>query len=129
MNIHDIAEHRRWTLPNSSPAGGEITIAGWDFGGRGELALLHHANGMCAATWALVAAGLTEHFRVVAIDARGHGDSQHLSVPDDYAWHFFANDLVALVDALRAETGAGRVALGLGSLTATARAQRQPVMR
>ena len=29
------AEPRRWTVPNASPAGGDLEIAGWDFGGRG----------------------------------------------------------------------------------------------
>ncbi len=115
MNICDVAEPRRWVLPNSSPTGGEITLAGWDFGGTGELALLHHANGMCAATWALVATELAHDFRVIAVDARGHGDSDHLTVPDDYAWRYFADDLTALAGVLCEETGRGRVALGLGS--------------
>ncbi len=128
MNIRDVAEPRRWVLPNSSPAGGEITLAGWDFGGTGELALLHHANGMCAATWALVALELTQRFRVIAVDARGHGDSDHLTVPDDYAWRYFAEDLASLAVTLRAEMGLERIALGLGSsfggiITATAEAK------
>ena len=74
-----------WVVPNASPAGGNIELAGWDFGGHGRpLALLHHANGMCGAVWAPLARALTAHYHVVAIDARGHGASHHLSVPDDY---------------------------------------------
>ena len=50
-----------------------VEIATLDFGGRGPLALLHHANGFCAAVWAPVAKALTRHYRVIAMDARGHG--------------------------------------------------------
>ena len=38
-------------------SGVEIRVLDW--GGQGPLALLHHANGFCAATWGLVAARLT----------------------------------------------------------------------
>ena len=37
--------------------------------------LRHHANGFCAATWGLVAERLTPRWQVLAVDARGHGDS------------------------------------------------------
>ena len=50
-----------------------VEIATLDFGGSGPLALLHHANGFCAAVWAPVATALTRHYRVIAMDARGHG--------------------------------------------------------
>ncbi len=115
MNIRNVAEQRRFRLPNTSPAGGEIELAVWDFGGDGPPALLHHANGMCAATWGLVAVSLAADYRVFALDARGHGDSMHLSVPDDYAWSFYVDDLVALARELLAASGAEQFALGLGS--------------
>ena len=115
INLRHIASPRRWRVANPSPRRGEIEIAGWDFGGEGPLALLHHANGMCAATWALVAKSLTDRFRVVAVDARGHGDSEHLRVPQDYDWRFFVSDLAAVAAELLKETGQPRVGLGLGS--------------
>ena len=70
---------------------------------------------MCAATWGLVARALTRDYRVVAIDARGHGDSAHLSVPEDYSWEYFVSDLSQVARQLLAETGESSVALGLGS--------------
>lgn len=115
MNIRTVAEPRRWRVPNTSPNGSELTIAGWDFGGSGPLAVLHHANGMCAATWALVATELTRKYRVMAIDARGHGDSEHLTVPDDYAWRYFVEDLLAVTEQMLVEVEADKVALGVGS--------------
>ena len=77
---------RRWRIedPFASQKGvangtasgdASIEIAGLDWGGDGPIALLNHANGFCAATWGLVAGKLCERFRVVGIDARGHGDS------------------------------------------------------
>ncbi len=115
MELTSYATPRRWQVDNPSPSGATIEIAGWDFGGEGPLALLHHANGMCAATWGLVARALTRDYRVVAIDARGHGDSAHLSVPEDYSWEYFVSDLSQVARQLLAETGESSVALGLGS--------------
>lgn len=87
-----------------------------DFGGGGPLALLHHANGFCAALWEPIALALVPHYRVLAVDARGHGDS---SVPDPagegaYHWDQFIDDLIALVDHLAAEGLGQRVAYGIG---------------
>ena len=108
-----------------------IEIALLDFGGRGPLALLHHATGFCAGTWGLVAEGLRERFHVVALDARGHGDSSKPRVAEAYRWECFADDLEAVALALAAEHG-GRVALGIGhSFGGTATlcaAARQPAL-
>lgn len=134
MELRSMATARRWRVANPSPRGGEIQIAGWDFGGDGPIALLHHANGMCAATWALVAMGLRDTCRVIAIDARGHGDSEHLQVPEDYAWHYFVSDLCAVAEQVLEETGAPAIELGLGSsfggiITAGAEAARPGLYR
>ncbi len=88
----------------------ELSLLDW--GGDGPLALLHHANGFCAAVWGPVAEGLSARFRVVALDARGHGDSSRPESPDAYLWPHFGRDLAALADVLSAE--AGPVAVGLG---------------
>ena len=113
--MHDIAAPCRWQLENRSPAAGTIEIAGWDFGGAGPLALLHHANGMCGALWAKVAVPLSSHFRVIAVDARGHGDSGHPSGAENYDWHYFVEDLVQVAQQILADTGQSQIALGLGS--------------
>lgn len=94
----------------------QITLSGIDFGGSGPIALLSHANGFCAATWQFVAERLTQHFHVVAMDARGHGDSEARPVPDGYAtWEYFIDDLTAVARALVAESGQPRITLGVGS--------------
>ncbi|MDH3214424.1 MAG: alpha/beta hydrolase [Myxococcales bacterium] len=91
-----------------------LEIALLDWGGSGPPALLHHANGFCAATWALVAAGLRRHFRVVAMDARGHGDSSKPADAASYRWEHFARDAGEVAAILAAEHADGRIALGLG---------------
>lgn len=93
------------------PARG-VTLSLLDWGGEGPLALLHHANGYCAALWAPVAERLRERFRVVALDARGHGASSKPAAGDAYLWPEFGLDLAALAEVLAAE--AGPVALGVG---------------
>jgi pimeloyl-ACP methyl ester carboxylesterase len=90
-----------------------VEIALLDWGGTGPLALFHHANGFCAATLDLVARPLRQHFRVIGMDARGHGDSSRPSGADAYQWREFGADLAAVARTLAAELG-GRIALGLG---------------
>ena len=99
---------RRFTVAQ----GPAIEISALDWGGEKPLALLHHANGMCAATWTLVAEALMSDYRVVAIDARGHGDS---TSPGRYPMHAFVDDLAAVARALLAETRYPRIAFGIGS--------------
>jgi pimeloyl-ACP methyl ester carboxylesterase len=93
------------------PARG-VTLSVLDWGGRGPLALLHHANGYCAALWAPVAERLRDRFRVMALDARGHGESSKPPPGDAYLWPEFGSDLAALAEVLAAD--AGRVAVGVG---------------
>ncbi len=92
-----------------------IEIAALDWGGDAPIALLHHANGMCAATWTLVAEALANDYRVVAIDARGHGDSSAPAAPEGYPMHAFVADLIAVARALLTETGHARIAYGIGN--------------
>jgi len=102
-------ERRRITL---APSGIEIALLDW--GGDGPIALLHHANGFCAATWALVAERLRPHFRVIAMDARGHGDSSRPEGESAYAWPNFGRDAAAVAGRLADELRRPRIALGLG---------------
>jgi pimeloyl-ACP methyl ester carboxylesterase len=90
-----------------------VELALLDFGGTGPLALAHHANGFCKGTWAEVAALLRGRVRLVALDARGHGDSSQPEAPAAYAWREFAADFAALAARLLAESGAP-LALGIG---------------
>jgi pimeloyl-ACP methyl ester carboxylesterase len=106
---------RRFTVRRDSVGKDSFEIAALDWGGAGPLALLHHANGMCAATWTLVAEALAADYRVVAIDARGHGDSSAPPAPAGYPMHAFVDDLAAVARALLAESGQARIAYGVGN--------------
>jgi pimeloyl-ACP methyl ester carboxylesterase len=101
------AERRTLALPERG-----VELALLDWGGRGPLALLHHATGFCKGVWAPIAGALSSRFRVIALDARGHGDSSQLEGAAAYAWPEFARDLAAAAEALAAQHGP--VALGMG---------------
>lgn len=105
--LHDV-ERRRIALPERG-----VEIALIDFGGSGPPLLAHHANGFCAALWAPVAERLRERFHVLAMDARGHGDSTKPEDPGAYAWSAFTADLGAVADRLVAEAGRP-LSVGLG---------------
>lgn len=107
--ILDRAERRSLVLRER-----DVEIGLLDWGGDGPLALLHHANGFCKGVWGLVADALRARFRVVAMDARGHGDSSRPDGPDGFGWDAFALDLVAVAERLAAERRDGRVAVGVG---------------
>ena len=106
----------RFTIENTSRPGEEISISGWDFGGAGKpIALLHHANGFCGGTWELVARRLIDQYNVIAIDARGHGDSYAGVVPVDYDWDFFVDDLLSVAKILLMQSQYKIIDLGIGS--------------
>jgi pimeloyl-ACP methyl ester carboxylesterase len=90
-----------------------VEIALLDFGGAGPLALAHHANGFCKGMWAEVAHALRGELRVVAMDARGHGDSSRPEGAQAFAWREFAADLAAVAAELVREAGRP-LALGIG---------------
>lgn len=75
-----------------------VTVALHDLGGNGPPLLLAHATGFHGRVWGPCASHLPE-FHAYAPDLRGHGDSV---VPDatTYAWSGFADDVLAVVDAL-----------------------------
>jgi pimeloyl-ACP methyl ester carboxylesterase len=121
--LSDVLRHR---APGSEP-GIELALIEWP--GSGPPALLHHANGFCAALWAPVAEQLAAHFRVFAVDARGHGDSSKPLGDEAYAWTALARDLGWAADWVLERTGARSIGLGVGhsfggTLTMTAAAAR-----
>ncbi len=94
-----------------------VDIALQDWGGDGPLALLHHANGFCAALWVQVAERLRDRFHVIAMDARGHGDSSMPApgpVAEAFDWMTMAGDVAAVVAELLKESGDRQLELGLG---------------
>jgi pimeloyl-ACP methyl ester carboxylesterase len=96
-------------------AGRGVELAVLDFGGAGPVALCAHANGFCGHLWQPVADLLRGEIRVVAYDARGHGDSSAPAAGPAYEWEELAQDAIALADALRARLGLERFELGVGN--------------
>jgi pimeloyl-ACP methyl ester carboxylesterase len=75
-----------------------------DWGGAGRPILLAHPTGFHGRAWGPVADALTASgHHVRAIDFRGHGDSD--PDPDQYRWHGFGDDVLAVVDEIGAPAG------------------------
>jgi pimeloyl-ACP methyl ester carboxylesterase len=110
--------------PSSEPREGTVASRGfalhyveWGAPAAPPVILLHGITGH-ARTWDTLAEGLAGSWRVLALDQRGHGDSE--PAPDaDYGVGAMADDLGAFADALGLRTFAlvglsmgGRVAMG-----------------
>lgn len=72
-----------------------------DWGGDRPPALLLHATGFLAAVWGPIAEALSQRYRVLAPDQRGHGDSD--KPPTGYHRLDFVADLRAFLEALGLE--------------------------
>lgn len=59
-----------------------------------------HATGMHAGLYARLLAPLADRFNILASDARGHGRSPGGPVGDRVEWDQFADDLLAIIDAV-----------------------------
>jgi pimeloyl-ACP methyl ester carboxylesterase len=106
--------------------GGDVSLRAlhWGEPGRSTLVLLH-GGGANAHWWDHVAPALADAFHVVALDFRGHGDSDY---PEDVYVGAFSDDLDALLDHLEA---ADAVLIGhsMGAHIALDRAARVPGAR
>ena len=67
-------------------------------GGSDHTLLLVHGQGAHAHQWDYIARKLHQQYRVIAIDQRGHGDSDHAG--EGYAASAFASDLAVFAEAL-----------------------------
>jgi lipase len=75
-----------------------LTYFEWGPVGAGApVVLLVHATGFHARCWDQTIAALPDHFRVVAVDMRGHGRSERRG---PYVWDTFGQDLQELVEGL-----------------------------
>jgi pimeloyl-ACP methyl ester carboxylesterase len=84
--------------------------------------VLLHGLGEGARSWRPVMPALSEHFRVHALDLRGHGDSDW---PGSYSFQLMTGDVIAAMD----ELGLGTVTLighSMGGAVALLLAGRQP---
>ncbi len=86
------------TLESKFVQTADVRLHYLEWAGNGPPAVLLHGTGLCAQGWAPIAQALSSRFRVLAMDLRGHGDSdkpQH-----GYDWYKVAGDLPAFIDAL-----------------------------
>lgn len=80
-----------------------LTLNYLDWGNEGAPWLfLVHGNGDHARSWDWTARALRHDFHVVALDLRGHGDSQW-SPDGAYSTAYHLLDLINLIEALKAE--------------------------
>jgi pimeloyl-ACP methyl ester carboxylesterase len=73
-----------------------------DWGGDGPDLLLLHGGALTAHTWDWVCAELSGRYRCIALDLRGHGDSEW-SPAMDYGTEAHVRDVAGLADALGLE--------------------------
>lgn len=86
-------------MPASRAARGPAgPLACWEWPGGDPAALLLHGIGNYGRVWDFVAEGIGGRLRLVAPDARGHGDS--VAPADGYIPEDFVADVVAVMDAL-----------------------------
>ena len=77
---------------------GDITLHYTDWGGKGRDLVLVHGLASTSHIWDLVAPLLTEEFRVIALDQRGHGES---AKPDGgYDFQTVATDLHRFINEI-----------------------------
>ena len=118
--------------PRFVEGAGGVPIATWELGGTGPPLLVAHATGFHALCMRAMARGLAEEHRVVALDLRGHGHSgtPPLDPEEDgrapsMAWGTFAEDVLAVVDALGLE-GAAAFGHSCGGAVVLLAEQRRP---
>jgi esterase len=70
-----------------------------DWGGTGRPILLLHGGGLNAHTWDVVGLALRGDYRCIALDQRGHGDSEW-SPESDYSPEAHLRDIAGFVDLL-----------------------------
>ncbi|MBC8119931.1 MAG: alpha/beta hydrolase [Burkholderiaceae bacterium] len=92
-----------------------LTLSYLDQGGAGVPIIALHAYWMEAGTYADLAEALAPEWRVVALDQRGHGHSDHAK---DMSWDAFIGDLAAFLDHLGVDKPAILLGNSLGGTVA-----------
>lgn len=97
------------TGPAFAEVGG-VRIRIHHLGGRGPSMLCVHATGFHGRVWEPFVPKLRERFGVIALDQRGHGDSDKPA--SGYDWEKFGHDALGVVDhlGLHAPVGVGHSA-------------------
>lgn len=98
-------------------AGGEVELHFLDWGNEdAPPVLLLHGFAQTAHSWDFVSLALADKYRVLAVDARGHGDSDWSS-DNDYSTAAHQRDINALVDHLGCDSVCV-IGLSMGGKTA-----------
>ena len=100
-----------------------ITLHYIDWGGGGPTMLLLHGDMRTCRSWDAVARRLIPSHRILALDARGHGDSDW--TPRGYRFSERVDDLAAFCDALELRNAIG-VAHSTGGVVMALCAQQRP---
>src|ERR1700735_3788190 len=89
-----------------------------DWGGAGVPILFLHGGGINAHTWDCVAVMLRDRYRCIALDQRGHGDSEWSPVVD-YRIGTHVGDIAGFIEAMGLERPilVGQSMGGLNSIT------------
>ncbi|MET7769594.1 alpha/beta hydrolase [Nocardia sp. NPDC005366] len=109
VSIHDPTPPREIHFSHAG-----CRLHGFDWGGIGSPVLLLHGGRLTAHTWDFVCLGLRGDARLVALNLRGHGDSDW---SDDYSIDTLAADIVATADHLGFDR-VGLVGMSLGGVVA-----------
>lgn len=101
---------------------GGLNLSYLDTGGEGQILIALHAHWMEATTFTRLATALSPEWRVIALDQRGHGHSDHAP---SYRREDYLGDLIALFEYLNIDKA---VLLGnsLGGVNAYQFAARRP---
>ena len=96
----------------------------YDDFGQGPPVILVHGFPLSRAIWAAQVAQLSAHYRLIAPDLRGHGDSE--ATPGLYSMELLADDILALLEALQINQPIVLGGLSMGGYVAMAFARRYP---
>jgi esterase len=100
-----------------------LTLSYLDPGGSGELIVALHALWMEAGTFSPFAEAMAPAWRVVAMDQRGHGHSDHAATA---TWSDYVGDIAAFLDHLGAKRPVVLLGNSLGGTAAFLFAAQQP---
>jgi pimeloyl-ACP methyl ester carboxylesterase len=101
---------------------GSMRLHYLDWGGAGVPIVFLHGGGLTAHTWDVLIAMLRHNYRCVALDQRGHGDSEWSPVID-YRIAAHLGDIEGFIDALKIERPV-LVGQSMGGLNSIAYATR-----
>ena len=103
---------------------GRITLAYEDSGERDRPPILFlHGLSQAGSTWSRIAPAVAERYRVITLDQRGHGDSEH--APGTYDVTHYVADTAAFCERVVGEA-AVLVGHSLGGVIATQLANERP---